>query len=402
MNVNKADIVIISESNFDSSSEEKKEARQNFFPDYSFEDKFLGMHKKSRCTVMIHSNITYQRLANYEDSVNPAICLKIRDGRNKWFALYGLYRPWKASGDSEDSEGIRKQVSRLNSMCNQINLICKDFKKVLIGGDLNIDHCLENNPLSRPELKALYPIWEQCIIDNDLCQMNRKNTWHRPGKRSSLLDIFFSNCPNLIDGVQNMVNTLSEHDGVRVNFHTSEIISKPLFTTRRIYKNVTHDKLLEILDEKRNSKIQSIFSSQDPDRIASTILEELNNALKNLMVIKKEQTKKHKTPFWNSRLEAQRKQIIFLTKHAQNTNSHDDHRMLKHAQNRHSKAMRNAKRDFLRNKYETNLGKWKQLKDVTGDNKTGLTKVTVEGEEVTSPAQLADLYSEANLKKLQT
>ena len=93
---------------------------------------------------------------------------------------------------------------------------------------------------------------------------------------------------------------------------------------------------------------------------------------------------------------------LFHPKLAQNTKTHEDQRQLKHAQNRHSKAMRNAKRDFLRNKYETNLGKWKQLKDVTGDNKTGLTKVTVEGEEVTSPAQLADLYSEANLKKLQT
>ena len=64
--------------------------------------------------------------------------------------------------------------------------------------------------------------------------------------------------------------------------------------------------------------------------------------------------------------EHQRKQIIFMTKHAQKTQLHEDHRALKHAQNRHSKAMRNAERDFLKNKYDTNLGKWKQINEATG------------------------------------
>ena len=101
-------------------------------------------------------------------------------------------------------------------------------------------------------------------------------------------------CPRLINGIQNVVNTLSEHDGVCVNLHTSERLSKPQFTTKRIYKNVTHDKLMEILDETRNAKIQLIFTSQNPDFIASTLLEEVNAALKNLMIIKKEQVRKHK------------------------------------------------------------------------------------------------------------
>ena len=220
--------------------------------------------------------------------------------------------------------------------------------------------------MSRPELQALIPIWEQNILDNDLCQLNKKNTWHRPGKRSSLLDLFFTNVPGIIDGIQNAVNTLSEHDGVRVNLHTSEILNKTQFTTRRIYTQVTHDRLLEILDESRNAKIQSIFSSQDPEYIASTLLEELNGALKNLMKIKKEQVRRYKTPYWNNKLEAQRKKISFLTKQAQISKNHEDQRLLKHAVNRHSKEMKKSEKNYLRNKYDTNLGKWKLLKTVTG------------------------------------
>merc|ERR1711954_337870 len=106
--------------------------------------------------------------------------------------------------------------------------------------------------------------------DNNMCQINHKNTWHRAGKRSYLLDLFFSKVPGIIDGVQNIVNTLSEHDRVRINLHTSERLHKPQFSTKRIYKNVTHDRLIEILDKTRNRKIHSIFHNQDPNYIAST------------------------------------------------------------------------------------------------------------------------------------
>ena len=101
----------------------------------------------------------------------------------------------------------------MSSMCEKITGLCKDFKKGVIGGDLNIYQCRENDPKSRRELRALFPLWEQCKLDNDICQLNFKNTWHRAGKRSSLLDLYFSNVPRLIDGVQNVVNSLSKHDG---------------------------------------------------------------------------------------------------------------------------------------------------------------------------------------------
>merc|ERR1711954_110786 len=86
----------------------------------------------------------------------------------------------------------------LKSMSECITKICKEFRKVVLGGDLNIDHCQDNDPLSRPELRALFPLWEQCLLENDLCQINKKNTWHRAGKRSSLLDLFFGSVPGLI------------------------------------------------------------------------------------------------------------------------------------------------------------------------------------------------------------
>ena len=40
--------------------------------------------------------------------------------------------------------------------------MCKDNKNCIVGGDINIDHCKENDPSSRHELKPLIPLWEEC------------------------------------------------------------------------------------------------------------------------------------------------------------------------------------------------------------------------------------------------
>ena len=69
--------------------------------------------------------------------------------------------------------------------------------------------------------------------------------------KSSLLDIYYSSIPQYIEGVVNIVNIMSEHDGVRINLHTEEKLSKPQFSTRRIYSKVTYDNLMLILDENK-------------------------------------------------------------------------------------------------------------------------------------------------------
>ena len=106
----------------------------------------------------------------------------------------GIYRQWKAAGENNanDTEGICQQVKRLKSLCENIRKVCDTSKKFILGGDLNMDKCTANDPLSRPELRALCPIWDKCILENNLTQINFKNTWHMPGKRSSLLDLYLS------------------------------------------------------------------------------------------------------------------------------------------------------------------------------------------------------------------
>ena len=99
-------------------------------------------------------------------------------------------------------------------------------------------------------MRALAPIWEECISDNNLIQLNFKDTWHMPGKRSSLLDLFYCTKPELVSNVDNTTNLLSEHDGVNLHIHTKEPEIKPQIEVRRDYRNVNSSNLLNLLRRK--------------------------------------------------------------------------------------------------------------------------------------------------------
>ena len=62
----------------------------------------------------------------------------------------------------------------------------------------------------RPDLRVVTPIFEDIINKKGLAQMNFENTWHKPGQKSSLLDMFYTNKPHRVTNVTNMTNELSE------------------------------------------------------------------------------------------------------------------------------------------------------------------------------------------------
>ena len=69
-----------------------------------------------------------------------------------------------------------------------------------------------------------------------------------PGRKLSLLDLFYSTKPDKTDGISNVTNLLSKHDGVTLNVHNKETCAKPQFEVRRNYKDVNYSNLMELLD----------------------------------------------------------------------------------------------------------------------------------------------------------
>ena len=81
---------MISEENVDTKDEDKLKEREDKFADFKFEYKTVKNHDKARISIMIHKNIKYTRLPQYEDEENSSIAIKIKDGKGRWIGIYGI------------------------------------------------------------------------------------------------------------------------------------------------------------------------------------------------------------------------------------------------------------------------------------------------------------------------
>ena len=224
----RADVVIVSESNMETNNVLKINKRQNKFPNYTFIDKVTGNSDKARVTLMIDNDIKFERLPNYEDNTNPMIVVRVKETRGRHLVIVAIYRQWKAPGETEanTAEGIGRQCLRLKDMTKNINALCDEKYEIIIGGDLNIDRHLPNDPLRRPEVRALTPILEDIMMSQNIAQLNFIPTRHQNGCNSSLFDLFLSNIPERISNVENFTNITSEHEGVSMILHTKTQIKK--------------------------------------------------------------------------------------------------------------------------------------------------------------------------------
>ena len=179
------------------------------------------------------------------------IVIRVKDDRNKWNYIIAHYRQWKAIGDpkSNSKVGIQMQVTRLKSFISQCEAILAFKEPTFIGGDLNLDHMAENDPLARPELAALFPHWDKFISDNELVQMNYKPTRHCRGQKSSLLDLIFTNRPLLCENISNIPNLTSEHENLQLDIRVKPKIIRPQFLTIRNYQDLNYNNIMPLIDQ---------------------------------------------------------------------------------------------------------------------------------------------------------
>ena len=106
-----------------------------------------------------------------------------------------------------------------------------------MAGDINIDRNIDNDPLSRGDVKALTEILEETMEECNLVQMNWENTRHWRG-RDSLLDLFLTNIPKKIDTIKTERCQIADHSSVSLQIHAKDIIRRPKMRKIRKWKNI--------------------------------------------------------------------------------------------------------------------------------------------------------------------
>ena len=283
-------------------------------------------------------------------------------------------------------------------MVDVIINVCSLGDPVLVGGDLNIDQNLSNDPTSRQVLRALYPHWDTCLAQNNLTRLNHNATRHMPGQKPSLLDLFYTNRPSKFDGVETLPNLLSEHSLVKLNMHTNLPKKATKFQVFRRYDNVVFSRIQELLD--KDEEIQKIFLTEDVNFIADRINNALNSTVKALMWKKIVQTRKNQTEFWDKDLEVQRKEVEELKKVSDYTSKPEDYRIFKNKKNQHIREMKRKKKKYLTRQYSGNKKRWRQLKKEDKNQDAGLKEVMIKGECISSPIKLANAFTNHLIDKI--
>merc|ERR1711954_482927 len=170
---------------------------------------------------------------------------------------------------------------------------------------------------------------------NNLSQLNWKPTHHQAGCNSSLLDIFISNIPERISGIENFYNTMSEHEGVMCTILTKTPIKEAKSILLRDYKLARFVIIQPMIDSSEN--LQSLFGDQDPEVIAKKLVDGVKEITDVVVTKKRVQARRRRYKYWSKELKNEREEVAALHKLSVETKNTDDIRKHKHAKNRHTK-----------------------------------------------------------------
>ena len=398
---NKADIVVVSESNMDTTDQKLLDERQSKFPTFRFVDKVIQPFPKARLTIMVHHDVPFERAEEYEDQVNPMASIRIRESRNKAIIITGIYRQWKAPAetDSNTAEGIARQVQRLELAIQSLSRVVSDGNIHLVAGDINIDRHLPNDPLSRPDLRALTPVLEDYLIDSSMVQINHKPTRHQLGSRSSLLDLFLTNVPDRIVDIDNVLNTLSEHQGVICTILTKTPCKLSKSILIRNYANATFRNMQGLIDQSEN--LQSLFNDRDPDIIGDKLIAGFDE-ITNLVITKKRiQVCNRGAKFWSKSLENERKTVAGLNTQAIRTRNPEDFRFYKNKKNTHTRNIIKYQKQKIRENFAKAKTRWKTFDQIIPQDDSTPKQIKYKGKVISSAREIANSYHEYLDAKLE-
>merc|ERR1711954_605256 len=223
-------------------------------------------------------------------------------------------------------------------------------------------------------------------------QLNFKPTRHRTGHKSSLLDIFFCNFPKRVKNMENFLNTLSEHEGVRCVVHPKTEIKSPNTFLMRNYKDCTFNILQPMVDE--NVKLQTLFSNLDPVTIAEKLMTGLKEVTDPVIIKKRIQKRERGSPFWSSTLEEERKKLKILDSKARTSGLIEVARVYKTAKNIHTRNIQNLQKKKLKENLSKMTSRWQTLKDLTPSDDAVPSQIKHNGKIITSPREIANEYSQ--------
>ena len=380
-------IVFISESNMNTNNVQLMARRAELFEDYQFEDILLPGSRLARMTAAIKSDISYSRVSQLENDVNPVIVLEVKRSKRKSSHYVGCYRQW--NGLSSTSQSYNTDDPQ--DMLQRFKLMIKIWEECIqrgdthIFGDINVDRNLRNNPGARPDIGDLVNELESFQTRHKVTLMNNKNTRHRRLDRPTLLDLVLTNCPHKITSVTNLSNVTSEHDAVSCIVRTETSLQEPQYMWVRPSRELNAENMLPFLE---GDKFNKVFNYQDPDLAFKKFDDAVQNMEDCLAPKTRVQVKKKKEDE-NKPSTQMKREYDTANKVAQSTGNIEDVRETKHKRNRLYKQLEKERKIQIKKNLNHLKRRWWLFKKLTSKKKTTPTNINFNNKVETSPRVIA-------------
>ena len=132
---------------------------------------------------------------------------------------------------------------------------------MIVIGDINLDQRVENDPLLRPEVRALQPIYDKICCSNGLKRLKNAPTRHAANSKSSLLDLVLSTDPQNTINIRNIKTGIADHDGVVFEMKCKDDSEAPQFYVSRNFNKINANNIIPLIDE--DSDLQDLFADTD-------------------------------------------------------------------------------------------------------------------------------------------
>ena len=374
-------------------------------------DNLLKTKGLARTVTYVKNEIKYRRLPELESDIEPIIWIEVQQRGKQKLRIQNFYRQWQEmneNGAIPETKSIPKQIVRFKNLTNKWSKqIESENTEVISLSDTNINLSLDYSQPDKLEfhdrkLIPLYRILNEMIFNKGASTILTKPTKIHHKKQYSFIDHLITNKPQNILTNQVLFCGYGDHL-IQKYYRTNKYQTHfPSYRLVRDFKTINWSQLkAKIIADPLTIIAQS---STDPDTIATSLIQVINNNLDNQAKLKRIQTNKRTPPFASPATREVISQRDQALKKANETKDDDDIRLFKTLRNRAHKMISADKRSTMTKTFNDADNDPKRLWQVTKES-LGWTKslspntISSGGKTYHSPKEIADIINMAQISR---
>ena len=210
----------------------------------------------SRVVVNTHKPLVVKPCPDLMCDSYSSVWMEVGLPHHKKFLVAQTYREWQLPNQRGDksSHSVQEQLNRWTVFLDQWEKALNTGLEVHVLGDMNLNHCNwmnQNLPSTNQsyKLKSLIQALFSRILPQGVSQLVRGPTKHCTGHESLGLDLYFTNRPEKMSGIQTQYIGSSDHMLIFGTRYSRVIRTSPRYIRKRCYKNFNKEAFIAAVQQ---------------------------------------------------------------------------------------------------------------------------------------------------------